>query len=112
MILIIAVGGYFGVKALVNNVVPSLMDRFHHTTEAGQVEEDTEVKETESGDKISDYDSVTMERMILDDLGTPDTQIKVINSGDTEEAPEVWRSSDLRTEYHILNYIQQVIHHQ
>ena len=85
LILIIAVGGYFGVKALVNNVVPSLMDRFHHTTEAGQVEEDTEVKETESGDKISDYDSVTMERMILDDLGTPDTQIKVINSGATEE---------------------------
>ena len=88
LILIIAVGGYFGVKALVNNVVPSLMDKFHHTTEAGQIEEDTDVKETESGDKISDYDSVSMERMILDDLGTPDTQIKVINSGDTEEGEE------------------------
>ena len=88
LILLVAVGGFFGVRALVNNVIPGAMDKIHQATGSDKIDEDTEVKETGSGDRLSDYDSVTMEKMILDDLGTEDTQLKVINSEAVEEGDE------------------------
>ena len=94
LILIVAVGGFFGVRALVNNVIPGFMDKVHHVTGSDKIDEDTEVKETGSGEKMSDYDSVTMQQMILDDLGTEDTQLKVINSEASKEDGETQEGED------------------
>ena len=83
LILLVAVGGYFGVKALVTHVVPSAMDKIHPSS-GQEISDDANVKETSSGDHITDYDSVPMAEMILDDLGTEETKIKVIDTGEEE----------------------------